>query len=284
MSNRTAAAFTRLVEIVATLRSPEGCPWDREQTIDTLKPFILEETYEVLEAIDRGDHASLREELGDYLFEAVFVAQMEGEAGHFTIADALAAIADKLVRRHPHVFARAEGEPPLESAGQVVTRWEAIKAQERGSAARPKTLLSGVPAALPSLLRAYQIGLRANSVGFDWTRPADVVEKIEEEVAELREVVTAGAPDPHRAEEEMGDLLFSIANLARQLGIEPETALRKANDKFTARFEAMERRIGESGRAMRDLTLDELEREWALAKETAAGSGSERRPPRSQEH
>ena len=258
--------FARLVDIVATLRSPDGCPWDREQTIDSLKPYVLEETYEVLEAIDRHDHRSLCEELGDFIFEAVFVAQLESEAGHFTVADALTSIADKLVRRHPHVFARAEGDAPI-AATEVVTRWEQIKAQERGGSDRPKTLLGGVPAALPALLRAYQIGLRARSVGFDWSRPGDVVVKIQEEVNELREVVGDGAPtDRARAEEEMGDLLFSIANLSRQLGIEPETALRKANDKFTRRFETMEKAIGASGRALNQMSLDDLEKEWQLAK------------------
>ncbi len=266
---RASEQFVRLVEVMATLRSPEGCPWDREQTIDTLKPFVLEETYEVLEAIDRHDHTSLCEELGDFLFEAVFLAQMEGEAGHFTIADALESIADKLIRRHPHVFRRGENEPPLHSAGQVRTRWEEIKAQERGGASKPKTLLSGIPASLPALLRAYQIGLRAASVGFDWNRPTDVVEKIQEEVDELREVVEQNSPTDHaRAEEEMGDLLFTIAHLARQLGIEPETALRKANGKFTRRFETMERAVVESGRAMRDMNLEELEEEWQRAKRT----------------
>src|SRR5450759_5432716 len=142
-SNRAAEAFTRLLEIVAALRAPDGCPWDREQTIDTLKPFVLEETYEVLEAIDRHDHHALCEELGDFLFQAVFLAQLEAEAGHFTIADSLDAIADKLVRRHPHVYARGAGEAPLESAGQVRTRWEEIKAQERSGTAA-KTLLSGI--------------------------------------------------------------------------------------------------------------------------------------------
>src|SRR2546423_5416703 len=200
--------FTRLVEIMATLRSPEGCPWDREQTIDSLKPFVLEETYEVLDAIDRHDHGALCEELGDFLFEAVFRAQLEAEAGHFTIADSLRSIADKLVRRHPHVFARDRGEAALHSAGEVRTRWEEIKAQERGVDETPKTLLGGVPSPLPSLLRAYQIGLRAASVGFDWHRAEDVVDKIEEEVAELREVAAGAATDQPRAEEEMGDLLF----------------------------------------------------------------------------
>jgi MazG family protein len=257
-------AFDRLVRIVAMLRSPEGCPWDREQTIDTLKPYVLEETYEVLEAIDRHDHGSLCEELGDFLFEAVFVSQLEAEAGHFTVADALTAVADKLVRRHPHVFKRGEGEPAIDSAGAVVKRWEEIKAQERGS--NPKTLLSGIPDALPALLRADQISRRAASVGFDWQRADDVVDKIEEEIAEVREVVENASADHKRLEEEVGDLLFAIANLSRKLGVEPETALRKANAKFTKRFTAMETGIARSGRTMKDMSLDELEGEWQRVK------------------
>jgi len=260
----------RLIEIMATLRSPAGCPWDREQTIDTLKPFVLEETYEVLDAIDRGDHDALREELGDFVFEAVFLAQLESEAGHFTIADSLAAIADKLIRRHPHVFARDAGEPALDSAGQVRARWEEIKAKERAGNDAPKTLLGGIPRALPALARAYQIGVRAASVGFDWERAGDVMAKIREEVEELAEVLDDGAPDHRdRAEEEMGDLLFALANLARKLAIEPETALRKANEKFTTRFGAMERAIAASGRTMREMTLEELEAEWRRVKLTA---------------
>jgi MazG family protein len=266
-SARAAAAFTRLVDIMAALRGPHGCPWDREQTIDTLKPFLLEETYEVLEAIDRHDHGALREELGDFVLQAVFLAQLEAEAGRFTIADSLTGIADKLVRRHPHVFARDAGEAALGSAGQVRTRWEEIKAEERATAAESKTLLSGIAPALPALLRAYHIGVRAASVGFDWSAAGDVVDKIQEEVDELREVVGAGgAVDQTRAEEEMGDLLFAIANLARKLGIEPETALRKANDKFTKRFTAMERSVAESGRTMAQMTLPQLEMQWEQAK------------------
>src|SRR5215470_16075904 len=209
--------FDRLVDIMAVLRSPHGCPWDREQTIDSLKPFVLEETYEVLEAIDRHDHTALREELGDFLFEAVFVAQLESEDGHFTIADSLTSIADKLVRRHPHVFARDESTASIDSADKVVTRWEEIKAKERGSSPKKKTLLSGVPVTLPALLRAYDIGIRAKSVGFDWEKTSDVVDKIQEEVDELREVVAGGPIERERAEEEMGDLLFTIAHLSRQL-------------------------------------------------------------------
>jgi MazG family protein len=264
---RAAEAFVRLIEIMATLRSPAGCPWDREQTIDSLKPYVLEETYEVLEAIDAHDHQALREELGDFLFEAVFLAQLQQEAGHFSIADSLEAVADKLVRRHPHVFARDRGEPAIDSAGDVVRRWEEIKTLERGSQAKPKTLLGGIPEALPSLLRADQIGRRAASVGFDWNTTGDVVAKIGEEVNEIREVVADEAHADHaRLEEEVGDLLFAIANLSRKLGVEPETALRKANAKFSRRFTAMETRIGKAGRTMGGMSLEELEAEWQRAK------------------
>jgi MazG family protein len=272
-SNRAARAFTRLVDIMARLRRPDGCPWDGEQTIDSLKPFVLEETYEVLEAIDRHDHAALCEELGDFVFEAVFLAQLESEDGHFTIADSLESISDKLVRRHPHVFARAAGEAQLDS-DRVRTRWEEIKAQERtaasGDGESPRTagtLLSGIAPTLPALLRAYHIGVRAASVGFEWSTTHDVVAKIQEEVDELRAVVDApGAVDQARAEEEMGDLLFSIAQLSRRLGIEPETALRKADEKFTKRFGTLEQSVADSGRAMKNMTLDELEAEWQRLK------------------
>ena len=278
---RAAEQFTRLVEIVARLRAPDGCPWDREQTIDSLKPFVLEETYEVLQAIDQHDHPALCEELGDFLFEAVFLAQMEEEAGHFSIADALQSIADKLVRRHPHVFARDAGEAGPDNAGEVRTRWEAIKAAEtpKGGHAR-KTLLGGLSPTLPALLRAYQIGLRAQSVGFDWQRVTDVVAKIEEEVAEIREVVEAGPLDHARAEEEMGDLLFTIANLSRHLGVEPETALRKANDKFTARYGTLEATVLASGRQVPEVSAEELEAIWQRVKrelkERSAASPADR--------
>ena len=268
MPNSNAAAeFIRLVDIMATLRGADGCPWDREQTIDTLKPFVLEETYEVLDAIDRHDHVGLREELGDFVFEAVFLAQLEEEAGHFTIADSLKTVADKLVRRHPHVFAREVAGNRLDSSDQVNVRWEEIKTQERGAAAKPNTLLSGIAPTLPALLRAYHLGARAASVGFEWSATRDVVAKIQEEVDELREVMDAPGPiDQARAEEEMGDLFFSIAQLSRRLGIDPETALRKADDKFTKRFGKLEQSVADSGRAMKDMTLEELEQVWQQVK------------------
>src|SRR5690606_4689744 len=181
--------------IMRTLRSPEGCPWDREQTHASLRPFVLEETYEVLDAIESGSPAQLREELGDFLFEAVFLAQISEEQGEFSIGDAIDAICDKLVRRHPHVFAREAGDQPL-SSGQVVEKWETLKARERAAAglpARRKTTLSGVPKTLPALLRAYEVSARAAAVGFDWERAADVLAKIEEEVAEVRREVESGA-------------------------------------------------------------------------------------------
>ncbi len=263
--------FARLVDIIATLRGPDGCPWDREQTIDTLKKSVLEETYEVLDAIDRRDHDDLREELGDFLLQAVFLAQLEQEAGRFSIADSIRAIADKLVRRHPHVFARGAGEPALDTATEVRARWEQIKQEERGGPTATKTLLSGIPAALPSLLRAHVIGARAATVGFEWQRATDVIAKIREEIDEIQEVVEAatdGSSD--RLEEEVGDLLFAITNLSRKLGVEPETALRKANAKFTDRFTALEVRVAESGRRMSDMSLDALEVEWQAVKATQA--------------
>jgi MazG family protein len=272
MAGNVGTRFERLVEIMRALRAPDGCPWDREQTHASLRPFVLEETYEMLDAIEGGDPARLREELGDFLYEAVFLAQISEEAGDFSIGDALDAIADKLVRRHPHVFARhTEDGPPVTSL-QVIEKWETMKARERASegvdpSRPPRTTLSGVPKTLPSLLRAYEISARAAAVGFDWSRPADVIDKIQEEVAEVRQEVESGlAGQLSRAEDEMGDLLFSIANLSRKLGIEPEGALRRANDKFTRRFEAMERAFAERGRTLSEVSLDEMESEWQQVK------------------
>lgn len=253
-----------------TLRSPDGCPWDREQTQASLRPFVLEETYEVLEAIDSGSPAQLCEELGDFLFEAVFLAQIAEERGEFSIADAINAICDKLVRRHPHVFAREAGDPSLTS-GQVIEKWETLKAREREASGQPaqkaKTTLSGVPKTLPSLLRAYEVSARAAAVGFDWVKATDVLDKIEEEVVELRHEVESGATGHlSRAEEEMGDLLFAIANLSRKLGIEPEAALRRANEKFTTRFDAVEQAFTSRGQSISDATLQQMEDEWQKVK------------------
>jgi MazG family protein len=254
-------AFQRLVEIMQRLRGPGGCPWDHEQTIQSLRGFVLEETYEVLDAIDNDDHAALRGEIGDLLFEGVFLAQIESDEGRFTVADSLQDVADKLIRRHPHVFAATEG---VNTPGKVVEQWEQIKAREQTDAGKKRALLSGIPKSMPALLRAHEIGTRVAAVGFDWAKTAEVVDKIEEEVAELREAVAHEGRD--RAEEEMGDLLFSIANLARKLGIEPESALRKANEKFTKRFTALESTFEERGGSVHEATLGEMENVWAEVK------------------
>jgi MazG family protein len=281
MPDTAASSFTRLVDIVARLRAPDGCPWDREQTLETLRPFVLEETYEVLEAIDRGDREALREEIGDMIFEGVLLAQLCAERGEFTVADSLQSIADKLVRRHPHVFGDATR---ARTSAEVLGRWEEVKAQERAAspdAGKPKTILGGVPRALPALLRAHEMGTRAAAVGFDWERAADVIAKIEEEVAELREATgrlttTAGSAgddadaERHRrqVEEEMGDLLFAIANLSRKLGVEPEAALRQADDKFARRFTELEHRFAARGESLRQAGLARMEDEWARIKGT----------------
>ena len=258
-----------------TLRSNVGCPWDRRQTRESLRPFLLEETYEALDAIDRRDAAALSEELGDVMFQCVFQAQVASEAAEFEIADVLDAIAAKLVRRHPHVF-RPDGAPlsaaarrrkGLHDPDAVVEQWEKLKADEQAEAGETRRLLAGVPRAMPALQRAHEIGTRVATVGFDWPAAADVVTKIEEEVRELRQAL---AEAPEDAAEEMGDLLFSIANLARKLGLEPEAALRQANDKFTRRFGDVEAALEADGRSVHDTPASELEAVWARVKTTAA--------------
>lgn len=275
MTDNAGERFSRLVAIMRTLRAPGGCEWDREQTLASLRPFVLEETYEVLEAIESQSASALREELGDYLYEAVFLAQISEEQGDFSIADAIDGICAKLVRRHPHVFDRQPDEKAPTSQ-QVVERWEVLKARERAADGKPdrvKTTLSGVPKTLPSLLRAYEISARAAAVGFDWERAGDVVAKIEEEVAEVRREVDAGATGHlSRAEDEMGDLLFAIANLSRKLGVEPEAALRRATEKFTARFDAMERAFADRGATLSSVSLDAMEREWQRVKAESSSS------------
>jgi MazG family protein len=262
MARSAGGEFQTLVDIMARLRGPGGCPWDREQTIESLRGFVLEETYEVLDAIDRGDHDALRGEIGDLLFEGVFLAQVEADAGRFTVADSLRAISDKLIRRHPHIFDTTASH--VRTPGQVVEQWEQIKAREQRDAGERRSLLKGVPKSLPALLRAHEIGTRVAAVGFDWARATDVLEKIEEEVAELRRAVQGEGQE--RAEEEMGDLLFSIANLARKLGIESESALRKANEKFSVRFEALEHIFEARDQSIHDATLEEMEAEWGAVK------------------
>ena len=257
-------AFQELVDIMARLRGPGGCPWDHEQTIESLRRFVLEETYEVLEAIDRGDHEGLKGEIGDFLFEGVFLAQIEHDEGRFSVTDSLKHISAKLIRRHPHVFGDAAG---VTTPGAVLEQWEQIKSREQEGKGEKKALLAGVPKAMPSLARANEISTRVAAVGFEWAHAKDVLLKIEEEVAELR--AAALHETPERAEEEMGDLLFSISNLARKMGIEAESALRKANDKFTKRFTALEEVFEQRGRSVHDATLEEMEAVWHEVKKRA---------------
>jgi len=265
MVEQAGERFQQLVEIMRTLRSEHGCAWDRQQTLKTLRPFVLQETYELLDALDRGDHESLKHELGDFLFEAVFLAQICHEEGRFSIADSIQSIADKLVRRHPHIF-DPDGKASL-TPKEVKQQWEEIKARERKDAGETeKTVLSGVPRSMPSLLRAYELSTRAAQVGFDWVKTDDVIDKAEEEIRELREAVAEGGGKSAEAEEEFGDLLFALVNVARKLGIEPEAALRVANDKFQRRFDDVERQVTANGKRFRDLTLEQLEQHWQIAK------------------
>ncbi|MGH2668025.1 MAG: nucleoside triphosphate pyrophosphohydrolase [Vicinamibacterales bacterium] len=253
---------------MARLRGARGCPWDREQTLASLRPYLLEETYEVLDAIDRGDIDALEGEIGDLIFEGVFLAQICADEGRFTVADSVRAITRKLVRRHPHVFRSGRLKPRTTfTSERVKTQWEQIKADEQLARGDRRSVVGGVKRSLPALLRAYEIGTRAGAVGFDWARADDVVAKVREEVDELAEAV--GKKARARAEEEMGDLLFALANLARKLGIEPESALRRANEKFIGRFEALERRLEAEGRSVHDATLDEMESHWREVKKRA---------------
>lgn len=264
--------MSRLVSIMATLRSAHGCPWDRKQTHASLRPFLLEETYEALDALDRGDVKALPGELGDVLFQCVFHAQIAAEAGEFEMADALTAITAKLIRRHPHVFT-ASGRPIARGAATrtrhpktpaaVLTQWEQLKATEQKDAGVEKRLLSGVPKSLPALLRAHEIGERVAAVGFDWPDSSGVMDKIEEEVQELRQAL---AQSPARAAEELGDVLFSIANLARKLDLEPEAALRMATEKFSTRFAAVEADLELRGSSVHAATTEEMEAAWQRVK------------------
>ncbi len=260
--------FDRLVQIMRRLRSPDGCAWDREQTLASLRPFVLEEAYEVVDAIDSGDRTALCDEIGDLLLEAVFVAQICAETSDFTISDAADAVVAKLTRRHPHVFGGTDattdtGRREL-SPTEVKKQWERIKTRERAGTPKRATLLDGIPEALPSLLRASRIGARTANVGFDWDEPSDVIDKVDEEMDEVRQAVESA--DPAHIEEELGDLLFTVANLARKLRVDPESALRAANSKFTRRFRTIEQRLAARGRSLHDATPEELEREWQAVK------------------
>jgi MazG family protein len=255
----TKRSFDDLVRLMTTLRGPGGCPWDREQTLPSLKPFVIEESYEVVDAIDRDDRAALLEELGDFLLQAVFLAEVTREEGSFDIYDSITAIHDKLARRHPHVF----GETEAKDAEQVLVNWEKLKSAER-KAENKGGVLSGVPQSLPALLKASRLTEKAARVGFDWRRTEDVFAKVDEELGELHEAIASG--DKARMHDELGDLLFTIANVARKLDVNAEEALQSTNRKFTRRFESMEREVHGSDRNLDQLTLEEMDALWDRAK------------------
>jgi tetrapyrrole methylase family protein / MazG family protein len=270
--------FQKLTELMAALRAPNGCPWDRKQTHESLKPYLLEETYEVLETIDQQDRKKLPEELGDVLLQVLFHSQIAAEAGAFTIEEVMDQLADKLVRRHPHVFPNGSNDPTPINADQVLAKWEDIKRAERQAAGRPESVLDGVPQTLPALLRAYQIQARASRVGFDWTHDQagfdQVLNKIEEEIRELRMALrlppSEGETSVRQQEiaAEFGDVLFSLVNLARFVKVNPEDTLRQAINRFIKRFQFIEQQAAQSGRAISDLSFDEMNRLWEEAKTT----------------
>ena len=264
----TGAKFEKLVQIMATLRGPNGCPWDKQQDRNTLKPMLVEETYEVLEAIDNNDPDGLSEELGDLLLHIVFQAQLGKEDDSFDIDRVIDGICDKLVRRHPHVF----GNDTATSAEDVIKNWEAIKAQEKTKKLKDRTpeqrsLLEGIPSKLPAIHEAHQISSRAARVGFEWPDIEGVFDKLEEETHELREAMTGPENSRQsRLEDEIGDILFVIVNLARFLKIDSESALKRANRKFKTRFQYMEAELARAGKSLEAATLEEMESLWQQAK------------------
>ena len=252
-------AFRQLVGLMAALRGPEGCPWDKKQTPDSLKPFLVEECYEVIDALDEGKPDKIKEELGDLLFQIIFHARIAEERGHFSIDDVITAIHEKMTRRHPHVF----GDEKLATDKEVLANWEEIKKKEKGHADR-KSVLEGVPKELPSLLRAHRLQERAARVGFDWNHLNEALPKLDEEIAEFKESLKE--EDAGKIEEELGDVFFMLVNVSRFLGVNPDEALRKTISKFIHRFRYIEEHAANAGRSLNDMTLDEMEALWQEAK------------------
>ena len=264
----TGAKFEKLVDIMATLRGPNGCPWDKQQDFNSLKPMLVEEVYEVLEAVENNDPEGLSEELGDLLLHVVFNAQLGKEAGTFDIDTVIQKISQKLVRRHPHVF----GEESASTAEEVIKNWETIKEQEKAEKLKSRTpeqrsLLEGIPSKLPAIHEAHQISSRAARVGFDWRDVEGIFDKLQEEVQELKEVLS-GDDELHRErlEDEIGDMLFVIVNIARYLKIDSESALKRANRKFKSRFQYMETELANQGKTLEEASLEEMEALWQKAK------------------
>jgi tetrapyrrole methylase family protein/MazG family protein len=260
VSRGQQSSFEELVAVMARLRGEGGCPWDREQTHASLKPYLVEEVYEALEAIDQGDDAELRRELGDVLLQVVFHAQIANEEGRFSIEEVCRSIVDKLIRRHPHVF----GQTLAENAEQVLANWERIKQDERREADKPDSALEGVPRQLPALLRAQRIQNKAAKVGFDWKQVEGPLDKVEEEWGEFRRACQGGSAQ--ELEEEFGDLLFALVNVSRFLKLDAEETLRRAVDKFERRFRAVEAVFRAQGRQMQESTLEEMDQVWDQVK------------------
>lgn len=255
-----------LINLMARLRAPNGCPWDREQTYASLAPMLIEEAYEMIEAAEAENWDEMRDEIGDVLFQLVFYGQIAAEANHFTLHDSITRVYEKMWRRHPHVF----GEEKAETTAEVLVNWEAIKAAERQAAGKEEvskqSLLDGVSKRIPALLEAHQLTTKAARVGFDWANPADVIEKLDEELGELQGEINREDQNQAAVTEEMGDLLFVAVNLARKLGVEPEAALKAANRKFRRRFGHIEKRLDEQNKAFADSSLAEMDRLWDEAK------------------
>src|SRR5499425_1144262 len=269
MSVKTGPKFEKLVQIMATLRGPNGCPWDKQQDFNSLKPMLVEEVYEVLEAIDNQDYDGLAEELGDLLLHVVFHAQLGKEASQFDINTVIEKISGKLVRRHPHVFGNESASTPEE----VIKNWEAIKAQEKAEKLKNRTpeqrsLLEGIPSKLPAIHEAHQISSRAARVGFDWPDIEGIFDKLQEEVRELKDVLAGGDDEGRRErlEDEIGDMLFVIVNIARYLKIDSEAALKRANRKFKSRFRYVEAELAKQGKSLEETPLEEMEALWQKAK------------------
>ncbi len=255
-----------LMEMMARLRAPNGCPWDREQSFATLAPMLIEEVYEAIEAAEEKRWDELRDEIGDVLFQLVFYGQIASEANHFTLHDAITSVYEKMWRRHPHVF----GNETADTTTEVLANWEAIKAEERKAAGKedtkPKSLLDGVSKKIPALLEAHQLTTKAARVGFDWAKPEDVFAKLEEEIGELQDEIERENPNQAAMAEELGDLIFVAVNLARKLGVEPEAALKGANQKFRRRFHHIEERLAEQQKLFADTNLAEMDSLWDEAK------------------
>ncbi len=257
MSENTGSRFPELVEVMETLLAPGGCPWDREQDLASLRPYLIEECFELVDAIDREDQENHREELGDLLFQIVFQSALRSQEGSFDIDDVVAGIANKLRHRHPHVF----GDATAKDSAEVLSRWEEIKEAEKAAkGVSEKHLLATVPKALPALSRAQKISGKVARVGFDWDTPSDCLEKVREETAEVQEAMTVG--DPAHIAEEIGDLLFATTSLARKLGLDASTCLAAANRKFETRFARLEDRLASIGKTPRDSNLAEMDKIW----------------------